>query len=61
MKWEKRDSEFYAIDIKRHSSPRTEAIKQTKRDMSFHQLLTPHCAMLNVALPLSYSSGRLIG
>lgn len=29
--------------------------------MSFHQLLSPHCAMLNVALPPFYSSGRLIG
>lgn len=61
MKWEKRDSEFYAMDIKHHSRPSPEAIKQAKRDMSFHQLLTPYCAKLSVALPLPYSSGRLIG
>lgn len=29
--------------------------------MSFHQFLFPCCALRGVALPLSYSSGRLIG
>lgn len=29
--------------------------------MSFHQLLSPHCATFNMALPPFYSSGRLIG
>lgn len=29
--------------------------------MPFHQFFSPCCAVLGVALPLSYSSGRLIG
>lgn len=61
LKWETWNSELYAVDIKRHSRPSLKAIKQTKRDMSFHQLLTPCSAMLSVAFPLHYSSGRLIG